>query len=131
MTGLVTDDLGLRVTGVRVRDRRYDVSTPTGELQGDLVVDATGRGSQLSDWLEALGRPRVREEVIDAGMTYASRFYALRPNALRGWRAAYVQAALPRHLRGGILFPVEESRFHLDDLRIRHGCAADERDRVP
>jgi 2-polyprenyl-6-methoxyphenol hydroxylase-like FAD-dependent oxidoreductase len=113
VTGLVTDDLGLRVTGVRVRDRRYDVNTPTGELQADLVVDATGRGSQLSDWLEALGRERVREEVIDAGMTYASRFYALRPNALRGWRAAYVQAALPGHLRGGIMFPVEDNRWHL------------------
>jgi 2-polyprenyl-6-methoxyphenol hydroxylase-like FAD-dependent oxidoreductase len=113
VTGLITDDLGLRVTGVRIRDRRYDVSTPRSDLEADLVVDTTGRGSQLAEWLQAIGRPRVREEVIDAGMTYASRLYALRPTALRGWRAAYVQAALPRHLSGGILFPVEGNRWHL------------------
>ena len=113
VTGLITDDLGSRVTGVRIRDRRYDVNTPKSDLEADLVVDTTGRGSQLADWLQAIGRPRVREDVIDAGMTYASRLYALRPTALRGWRAAYVQAALPRHLSGGILFPVEGSRWHL------------------
>ncbi len=113
VSALITDEPGTRVTGVRVRDRRYDVGTPTRDIRGDLVIDATGRGSQLPEWLAALRRGPVREEVIDAGMTYASRFYALRPTALRGWRAAYVQAALPRHLRGGILFPVENSRWHL------------------
>ena len=58
-------------------------------------------------------RGQVREQVIDAGMTYASRFFALEDTAFAGWRAAYVQAALPHAPQGGILFPVEGNRWHL------------------
>jgi 2-polyprenyl-6-methoxyphenol hydroxylase-like FAD-dependent oxidoreductase len=113
VTGLLTDASSARVIGARVRDRRLEASMHDRELRADLVIDATGRGSQLPHWLTAIGRPEVREDVVDGRMTYASRFYAVPPSALRGWRAAYVQAALPRDPRGGILFPVEEQRWHL------------------
>jgi 2-polyprenyl-6-methoxyphenol hydroxylase-like FAD-dependent oxidoreductase len=82
-------------------------------LSADLIVDASGRGSQLADWLVDIGRARVNETVIDARMAYASRVYRVDPSALRGWRAAYVQTALPHDRRGGILFPIEGDRFHL------------------
>jgi 2-polyprenyl-6-methoxyphenol hydroxylase-like FAD-dependent oxidoreductase len=114
VTGLVTDSKRSRVVGVRIRDRRrLEAAMPDCDVRADLVVDAAGRGSQLSDWLLAIGRARVREEIVDGRMTYASRFYELRPSALAGWRAAYVQAALPHDPRGGILFPVEGNRWHL------------------
>ncbi|MCB5907210.1 NAD(P)/FAD-dependent oxidoreductase [Streptomyces pinistramenti] len=60
------------VTGVRVRDAL------TGEarrLDADLVVDATGRGSKTPERLAALGLPDVREEVVDAGLTAATRIF--------------------------------------------------------
>ncbi|MFG2221608.1 FAD-dependent monooxygenase [Streptomyces sp. NPDC048644] len=60
------------VTGVRVRDAL------TGEarrLDADLVVDATGRGSKTPERLAALGLPDVREEVVDAGLTTATRIF--------------------------------------------------------
>jgi hypothetical protein len=82
--GLLTDARVARVVGVRMRDRRQGSQAPARALLADLVVDTTGPGSQLPDWLAAIGCPRVRESVIDAGMTYASRFYALPPGALRG-----------------------------------------------
>lgn len=113
VVGLVTDAARSRVLGVRFRDSRRPAGMAPGELLADLVVDASGRGSQLSDWLTAIGRPVVRELVVDAHVAYASRFYALPPAALRGYRAAYVQAALPKDRRGGILFPVEGDRWHL------------------
>ncbi|MET7696540.1 FAD-dependent monooxygenase [Streptomyces sp. NPDC005485] len=60
-----------RVTGVRVR-------TPEGEerlLEADLVVDASGRGSRASAWLEALGVPRAPLDEVDSGLTYSSRIF--------------------------------------------------------
>ena len=50
-TGLVAD--GARVTGVTLLDR----SGKPSELRADLVVDASGRHSELPEWLAALGVP--------------------------------------------------------------------------
>ena len=76
VTGLATagpraNGAPLRVTGVHVRcadGRRH-------ELAADLVVDASGRRSKLSDWLEAIGAPRPRRESEPCGIFYSSRFY--------------------------------------------------------
>jgi 2-polyprenyl-6-methoxyphenol hydroxylase-like FAD-dependent oxidoreductase len=111
VTGLIFDATHSRVTGVRVRSRRSEGTIDT--LIADLIVDTSGRGSQLPEWLTASGRPQVREVVIDAHMAYASRFYAVDQAALRGWGAAYVQPALPHSRCGGILFPVENGRYLL------------------
>lgn len=55
---------------------RQGVNASTEEvLEADLVVDATGRGSQAPQWLEALGRTRPSEQVIRPGLTYATRWY--------------------------------------------------------
>jgi len=112
VSGLMTDSSRSQVRGVRLRERQPG-TYPTGELAADLVVDAGGRASQLPDWLQQIGRRRVRELVIDAGMAYSSRFYSIPRAALGGWRALYVQPALPAQPCGGILFPVEGDRFHL------------------
>jgi 2-polyprenyl-6-methoxyphenol hydroxylase-like FAD-dependent oxidoreductase len=111
VTGLLFDATSSRVTGVRVRSRRTE--GPVDTLMADLIVDTSGRGSQLPEWLTASGRPQVREIVIDAHMAYASRFFAIDQSALRGWGAAYVQPALPHSRCGGILFPVESGRYLL------------------
>jgi 2-polyprenyl-6-methoxyphenol hydroxylase-like FAD-dependent oxidoreductase len=111
VTGLVFDATRSRVTGVRVRSRRSE--GPVDTVMADLIVDTSGRGSQLPEWLTVSGRPQVREIVIDAHMAYASRFYAVDQTALRGWGAAYVQPALPHSRCGGILFPVENGRYLL------------------
>jgi 2-polyprenyl-6-methoxyphenol hydroxylase-like FAD-dependent oxidoreductase len=55
------------VTGVRMGSG--------GELYADLVVDATGRGSQLPRWLAAAGIAPMREESEDSGFLYYSRFF--------------------------------------------------------
>ncbi|MBW2415069.1 MAG: NAD-binding protein [Deltaproteobacteria bacterium] len=61
------------VTGVRL---------DSGEtLAADLVLDATGRRSKISNWLEAIGVPRLREISEPCGITYSSRFYRVRPGA--------------------------------------------------
>jgi hypothetical protein len=61
---------------------------------GDLVVDATGRGSRTPIWLEALGYPRPDKEQVRIGLGYATRTYRERPDTLGG-DLAILQAATP------------------------------------
>lgn len=79
--------------GVAVREllvTRYDgtphvggVRTESGdELRADLVVDATGRRSQLPRWLEAAGTARVHEETEDSGFIYYTRYFRSRNGAM-------------------------------------------------
>ena len=81
VTGLITADDGTsgppRVVGVHVirGDGTHEA------LHADLVVDATGRRSKLSDWLEGIGCPRPREDSEPCGIFYSSRFYKLREGA--------------------------------------------------
>jgi 2-polyprenyl-6-methoxyphenol hydroxylase-like FAD-dependent oxidoreductase len=50
-------------------------------LFADLVVDASGRRTKVSGWLEALGARAPRMERGPCGIFYASRFYRLRGDA--------------------------------------------------
>lgn len=74
--GIETTDGGTaqgRVTGVAF-------STATGGLErvdADLVIDAMGRGSSVSDWLVAAGWPEAPAQTLDAKVTYTSRWYDL------------------------------------------------------
>ena len=96
------------VSGLEVR-RRGGASA--FELPADLVVDASGRGSVLPDWLEALGRHRPRESTVDAFLGYASRTYAIPDDFRADWKSTYIQAAPPRESRGGIIMPIEGDRW--------------------
>ena len=107
VTGLLLDDHG-DVRGATVSDRRCGEAL---ELAADLVVDASGRGSALPQWLSALGLAAPKETVIDGHLGYASRLYETPEDPDRGWKAAFVQAAPPQHTRGGIMFPIEGNRW--------------------
>ncbi len=76
-----------------------------GSVDGDVVVDASGRTSRLPDWLTALGLPPVRTETVDARLGYATRRY-------RGSVATGVVLALhPGTNRGGLALPVEDGAW--------------------
>jgi flavin-dependent dehydrogenase len=96
------------VNGLEV-SRRCDGAT--FELRADLVIDASGRGSSLPDWLEALDRRRPQESKVDAFLGYASRTYAIPDGFSADWKSTYIQAAPPRESRGGIIMPIEGNRW--------------------
>ena len=93
------DEPGLDLRrGVTVRElvaTNYDgtphvigVRTDSGEeLRADLVVDATGRRSQLPRWLEAAGTASVHEEGEESGFIYYTRFFRSRNGAMPEFRA--------------------------------------------
>ncbi|MDH3686868.1 MAG: NAD-binding protein [Myxococcales bacterium] len=76
--GLLADPSAdpVRVTGVE-----FARAGETETLEADWVIDASGRRSPLSRWLEAAGGPAIREESEDCGIFYCSRFYRLLPGA--------------------------------------------------
>jgi 2-polyprenyl-6-methoxyphenol hydroxylase-like FAD-dependent oxidoreductase len=112
-TGLIPNDEGDAVCGVTVRHRQgSDEPGAVAEIfRADLIVEASGRASKLPHLLTAIGYETPRETIINAHLGYASRFYKI-PSGLKDhWKAILVQAAPPLHVRGGLLFPVEDNRW--------------------
>lgn len=96
-----------QVTGVTIHDRQ------TGQdetLPADLVVDATGRGSQIPKWLEALGYGTPAESVVNVGVSYATRLYRRTVSDEQAKALLSVPVA-PLETRGGGVFPIEGSRW--------------------
>jgi flavin-dependent dehydrogenase len=86
VTGLVAGayDGVTHISGVR---------TETGqELAADLVVDATGRRSQLPRWLEAAGAGPIHEEAEDSGFLYYTRYFRARNGGTPEFRAPILSA---------------------------------------
>ncbi len=112
VTGLLPTPDGKRVAGVEVRSRTAKNAAESRELlRADLVVDASGRNSNASKWLEALGYAPPEETYINSHLGYASRVYR-RPEQFDGdWKGLNAQAAPPEFTRGGVLLPLEGDRW--------------------
>jgi hypothetical protein len=77
-------------------------------IAADLVVDASGRGSQSAAWLDSLGYARAEEERIEIGLGYTTRLYRRRPTDLGGKTAVVVAGSEPNWRNGVILFQSED-----------------------
>jgi 2-polyprenyl-6-methoxyphenol hydroxylase-like FAD-dependent oxidoreductase len=97
-----------RVHGV---DVRYAGQPAT--LAADLVVDASGRGSQLPRWLMTLGFPAPAQTTIGVDLAYASAMFRLpacwaeRESMLLFWPEP------PAHARGAIAERIEDGLLHV------------------
>ncbi|GAA2425248.1 FAD-dependent monooxygenase [Streptomyces macrosporus] len=116
--GLLGD--GAAVTGVRVR--RPDGTED--RLTADLIVDATGRASRASSWLQDLGLPTPQQRKVDSSLVYASRTF-LAPAAVRAlghFPVVNVQAD-PRRApgQGAVLLPIEDGRWIVTVFGTRGG----------
>jgi 2-polyprenyl-6-methoxyphenol hydroxylase-like FAD-dependent oxidoreductase len=69
VVGLTADLDGDRITGVRIEEHHAGAKT---RVKADLVVDATGRGSRASVFLEEFGYDRVRVDEVEVRIAYAT-----------------------------------------------------------
>ena len=106
--GLVTGGPGRGICGVRVRPREAEREETVG---ADLVVDATGRGSQTPRWLEALGFDRPPESTVKVDVCYATRFFRRPPDGTVPWKALLVYGEAPASRRLGVVASVEGDRW--------------------
>jgi 2-polyprenyl-6-methoxyphenol hydroxylase-like FAD-dependent oxidoreductase len=105
--GLLTTPDRSRVAGVRLESR--DSNTEEA-LAGDLVVDATGRGSRSPQWVTDLGYSSPDEERLQVGIHYTTRLFRRTPGDLGGCRNLVV--TIPRDgRRGGVVLAVEGDRW--------------------
>ncbi|BAZ15350.1 hypothetical protein NIES4071_72220 [Calothrix sp. NIES-4071] len=81
------------------------------ELTADLVVDASGRNSQLPKFLEEIGYQAPETTVINSFLGYSTCWYEVPDRFSAPWKALLLTAKPPNNLRGGVLFPVEGNRW--------------------
>jgi 2-polyprenyl-6-methoxyphenol hydroxylase-like FAD-dependent oxidoreductase len=96
-----------RVQGVAV-DTGNGVPEP---MAADLVIDATGRGSEASGWLEALGYEAPPAADVHIDMAYSSRLYRRTAGRVADgtW---YVTIPEPQETkRIAVAFPIEADRW--------------------
>jgi len=98
---LVVDRKSGRMTGVRVGGQT---------LLGDLIVDATGRGSRSPQWLQDLGYTKPVEEVVHIGLGYTTRFFRRNSTDLNGDTLVVIPPT-PKGKRGGVMVAQEGDRW--------------------
>ena len=96
-----------------VGDRRTVQGVLLGQhetLAADLVVDATGRGSRLPEWLTQLGAQAPEEERVTVNLHYTSFYVRRDPAHLNGDRI-WIDNPHPSSRRAGAALAVEGDRF--------------------
>ncbi|MEU1956699.1 FAD-dependent oxidoreductase [Nocardia rhamnosiphila] len=119
-TGLRIEDGA--VTGVEVADI---TSGTTRTIDADFVVDASGRSSVASDWLEAAGYTRPVEQVVNAKWGYVTTYVRPGPNWSPDYKVLYFSPLLkgdgPKATRGGGMWSQEDGLW----VVTAQGCAQD------
>lgn len=105
VTGLVRGDDGA------IRGITTEREGASRTFEGDLVIDAGGRGSQASSWLTALGLPKVRVSEVTSRLGYGTRVYRKRPEFDAAWKVLLVLPRPPRSRRMGVISPIEGGRW--------------------
>lgn len=103
----VLDEARREVVGLRIRRP----GAAPEMLGADLVVDASGRGSQTPAWLEANGFGRPDEDAVRVDVGYATRLFARRRGDLYDSFGAIVAGAPPTDKRYGCAMAIEGDRW--------------------
>lgn len=132
----VTLRAGVKVTGLLAAPPARDgapggvpqvtgVRTGSGDVQADVVVEASGRRSAIDDWLTAIGAGKTDFRQAECGIAYYSRHYRLRPGVTPpGSPLRRMVAALDEFLVG--IWPADNDTMQLSLFPI----AADHRFRL-
>ncbi|WP_327026972.1 FAD-dependent oxidoreductase [Micromonospora sp. NBC_01739] len=119
---------GLLIEGDRATGVEYEVGGRLGVEQADLVVDAMGRSSRLSDWLEQAGWERPAMRRMNVQLNYATAVFRRRQDdpehtvvmALNSYRRS-------PEVAGAAFFAIEEGRW----MAMMAGYADNRPGRIP
>ena len=111
---------GQRSIGYRLNpggDRMYaailqDIgSGEQSEQQADLIVDASGAGTDILKQLAAFNFPTPRESVVQPDFAYSSGFFEIPEDWPDKWKSILIYPKAPEGTRGGAFIPVEGRRW--------------------
>lgn len=88
--------------GVHLRDGRT--------VEADLVVDASGKQSAVSKWLEQLGHAAPDTISVASGLRYTYRMYEMTEDPQREWTIA-VCMDHPEYNRTAVVIPIETNKW--------------------
>ncbi len=81
-------------------------------LRADLVIDASGKASNISKWLEDIGHRPPSDWSVNAGLKYAYRMYEMTEDADRDWLLAMCMD-YPQGSRVGMMIPIETNKWQV------------------
>jgi 2-polyprenyl-6-methoxyphenol hydroxylase-like FAD-dependent oxidoreductase len=122
--GLRVEGSPRRVAGATIRDVR---GADSRDVEADLVVDATGRGSRLPVWLRELGLRAPPESDVRLQVAYSTCIFEP-PAEPPPWKVLFVIPRLPDR-RAGVVSPIEGGRWMVTLVGL--GTEAPPRDDVP
>ncbi len=110
VTELVYDAAEKRMSGVKVKD-----SEGRRIISADLIIDASGRGSRLPQWLKSLGFTPPEQSELRINMGDVTATFQLPPAAVPTWKAMLI-GTIPgqnNKLGGAHLLPNNQLRVLL------------------
>jgi 2-polyprenyl-6-methoxyphenol hydroxylase-like FAD-dependent oxidoreductase len=110
VTSLLTSREGREVIGVTLRPLDHG-SGLVQQLDADLVVDASGRGSQAPSWLAEAGYATPTKTHVDPNAAHACRIYRIPEGFSADWQMVMLTSAPPAIPRTGYLFPIEDGQW--------------------
>jgi 2-polyprenyl-6-methoxyphenol hydroxylase-like FAD-dependent oxidoreductase len=113
---LLASPNGEAVSGVRFENDNGASET----IATDLVVDASGSGALTLNLLQSIGRPLPEETTIGIDLGYATCIFGIPDDAPADWRGVMTFGQAPHNSRGGLLLPIEGSRW-MATIGGRHG----------
>ncbi|KAL3145131.1 hypothetical protein ABBQ38_001735 [Trebouxia sp. C0009 RCD-2024] len=118
VNGLLFDASRERVTGVHLKNGRT--------VEADLVVDASGKQSNVSKWLEQLGHAPPDTISVASGLRYTYRMYEMTDDPQRDWTIA-VCMDHPEYNRTAVVIPIETNKWLVNLSGYPgHHCPTDE-----
>src|SRR5262249_59058591 len=95
-----------RVTGLVVRSKGRSAQET---LDADLVVDASGRGSQSPRWLEEAGCGHPDEITVKVNVGYATRTFARKPGEFFSSMGGIISGTPPASTRFAAVLAAEHA----------------------
>ncbi len=105
---LLSNSQNSQVTGVKLYDSDENQEE---ELVAHLVVDASGRNSQMPNWLEFMGYQPPAKTEINSFLGYSTCWFECPEDLEVDWKALAVFYKAPENKHGGVMLPVEGNRW--------------------
>jgi 2-polyprenyl-6-methoxyphenol hydroxylase-like FAD-dependent oxidoreductase len=96
-----------RVTGVRLRSRGQQEEQ--GTVHADLVIDASGRSSKLSQWLLDMGYEVPAEDHVNASIGYSTRYYKAPVSGGEDWNVIRIEGQPEKGIGFGVIEAIENN----------------------
>jgi 2-polyprenyl-6-methoxyphenol hydroxylase-like FAD-dependent oxidoreductase len=111
VTGLLTDETKHRITGVQLRYKQSPEQRQ--QLEADLVVDTSGRNSQIPNRLAEMGFKKPEETVVTVNIRYASCRFKLPEKQKMDSQLVLIHPEVPKESKFALFSAMEGGLWSL------------------